>query len=308
MGKVIAVCMSEKKGTQKKDVGKGLFLAEHGIVGDSHAGRWHRQISLLSFEEVEAFRAKGAKVDHGAFGENLVVSGYDFKTLPIGTRFRSGDVLLEMTQIGKKCHSHCEIFKIMGDCIMPREGVFARVLHGGWITRGDELVIETEKEIFDAAVITASDKGSKGLRVDESGAKVMELLEQAGYKIADHSILPDDKDELAHKFLKLSDMGIALIVTTGGTGFSVRDVTPEATIEVSERLVPGIPEAMRALSMQITRRAMLNRAAAGIRKRTLIVNLPGSPKAVEECLGFVLPELRHGLEILRGEAGECARQ
>ena len=262
---------------------------------------------MLSFEKIEAFRAKGAKVENGAFGENLVVSGFDFKTLPIGTRFRCGDVLLEMTQIGKKCHSHCEIFKIMGDCIMPREGVFARVLHGGWITRGDELVIEAGKEIFDAAVVTASDKGFEGLRTDESGARAIKLLEQAGYHIAEHSILPDDKDELAHKLRKLADIGIALVVTTGGTGFSVRDVTPEATREVAERLVPGIPEAMRAFSMQITRRAMLSRAAAGICKRTLIVNLPGSPKAVEECLGFVLPELRHGLEILRGEAGECAR-
>ena len=146
MGKVMAVCMSEKKGTQKKDVGKGLFAAEHGIVGDSHAGRWHRQVSLLSFEEVEAFRARGAKVDHGAFGENLVVSGYDFKTLPVGTRFRCGEVLLEMTQIGKKCHHGCAIFQKMGDCIMPREGVFTRVLHGGVIHEGDELVIIEENE------------------------------------------------------------------------------------------------------------------------------------------------------------------
>jgi len=308
MGKVMAVCMSEKKGTQKKDVGKGLFAAEHGIVGDSHAGRWHRQVSLLSFEEVEAFRARGAKVDHGAFGENLVVSGYDFKTLPVGTRFRCGEVLLEMTQIGKKCHSHCEIFKIMGDCIMPREGVFARVLHGGWISRGDELVIDTAKEVFDAAIITASDKGSKGQREDKSGAKVEELLKAAGYTIAEHIVLPDEKDEIVHKLMKLTDTGVALIVTTGGTGFSVRDVTPEATLEVAERLAPGIPEAMRMLSMQITHRAMLSRAVAGIRKRTLIVNLPGSTKAAEECLGFVLPELRHGIEILRGEAGECGRE
>lgn len=308
MGKIIAVCMSEKKGTQKKDVGKGLFVAEHGIVGDAHAGRWHRQVSLLSFEQVEAFRARGAEVALGAFGENLVVSGFDFKTLPIGTRFRAGDVLLEMTQIGKKCHSHCEIYKVMGDCIMPREGVFARVLHGGWIARGDVLTIETEKEKLDAAIITASDKGAQGLREDLSGTKTEEMLIEAGYTIAERIILPDEKDELVHKLLKLSDMGIALVVTTGGTGFSPRDVTPEATLEVAERLVPGIPEAMRALSMQITRRAMLSRATAGIRKRTLIVNLPGSPKAVAECLGFILPELRHGIEILRGEAGECARR
>ena len=119
--------------------------------------------------------------------------------------------------------------------------------------------------------------------------------------------MPDEKEEIARELTLWSDRGVALVLTTGGTGFSVRDVTPEATRSVIERETPGIPEAMRALSMQITHRAMLTRAAAGIRKRTLIVNLPGSEKAVRECLGFILPELRHGIEILRGDTGECAR-
>lgn len=308
MGKIMAVCLSEKKGTQKKNVGKALFFAEHGIVSDAHAGRWHRQVSLLSYEEIEKFRARGAAVELGAFGENLVVSGFDFKTLPVGTRLRSGEVLLEMTQIGKKCHSHCEIYKVMGDCIMPREGVFARVLHGGWISKGDELVIDTAREPLDAAVITASDSASHGRREDKSGEQAVQLLEEAGYTVVERCILPDEKDDLVRKLKDLSDLGIGLVVTTGGTGFSPRDVTPEATLEVVERQAPGIPEAMRALSMQVTKRAMLSRAAAGIRKRTLMVNLPGSPKAVQECLGFVLPELQHGIEILRGDARECARE
>ena len=144
MGKVIAVCISEKKGTQKKNVGSAQFIEDWGMEGDAHAGKWHRQVSLLSHEKVEAFRARGAVVDDGAFGENLVVEGYDFKTLPIGTKFRCGDVELELTQVGKECHSHCEIYKVMGDCIMPREGVFTRVLHGGTISVGDELTMEGE--------------------------------------------------------------------------------------------------------------------------------------------------------------------
>lgn len=308
MGKIMAVCLSEKKGMQKKNVGKALFFTEHGIVSDAHAGRWHRQVSLLSFEEIEKFRARGAAVELGAFGENLVVSGFDFKSLPIGTRLRSGDVLLEMTQIGKQCHAHCEIYKAMGDCIMPREGVFARVLHGGWIQKGDMLVIDKAKEPLDAAVITASDKGAHGLREDKSGEKVVQLLSAAGYTVVEHVVLPDERDDLIRKMRDLSDFGVGLVVTTGGTGFSPRDVTPEATLAVVERQTPGIPEAMRAFSMQVTKRAMLSRAAAGIRKRTLFVNLPGSPKAVEECLGFVLPELQHGIEILRGDAGECAQK
>ena len=118
------------------------FVKDWGIQGDAHAGKWHRQVSLLSFEKIEEFRAKGADVAFGAFGENLIVEGYDFKNLPVGTRFRCGKVLLEMTQIGKECHSHCQIYQRMGECIMPHEGVFAVVLEGGTIHVGDELLLQ----------------------------------------------------------------------------------------------------------------------------------------------------------------------
>ena len=141
MGKVMAVCISEKKGTQKRNVHEALFIEDFGLENDAHAGKWHRQVSLLSYEKIQDFKKKGAPVEDGAFGENLIVSGIDFKNLPVGTRFQSGDVVLEMTQIGKECHSGCEIYKIMGDCIMPREGVFAKVLHGGRIREGDELTV-----------------------------------------------------------------------------------------------------------------------------------------------------------------------
>ncbi|MBP8639401.1 MAG: MOSC domain-containing protein [Oscillospiraceae bacterium] len=141
MGNIIAVCVSEKKGTQKRNVDSAVFIEEWGIEGDAHAGKWHRQVSLLSHDKIEAFRARGAEVVDGAFGENLVVSGIDFRSLPIGSRFACNDVLLELTQIGKECHNGCEIFKKMGDCIMPREGVFTRVLHGGKISVGDNLIV-----------------------------------------------------------------------------------------------------------------------------------------------------------------------
>ena len=144
MGKVLAVCISEQKGTQKKNVGSARFVAGWGIQGDAHAGKWHRQVSLLSAEKINDFRARGAAVEDGAFGENLVVAGYDFRALPIGTKFRCNDVVLELTQIGKECHSHCEIYKAMGECIMPREGVFTRVLRGGTISAGDELTVMEE--------------------------------------------------------------------------------------------------------------------------------------------------------------------
>ena len=140
-GIIKAVCLSEAKGTEKRPVAAVTLIANHGLLGDAHAGNWHRQVSLLSLEKIEAFRARGVDVAFGAFGENLIVDGYDFRNLPVGTRFRCNDVLLEMTQIGKECHSHCEIYKVVGDCIMPREGVFAKVLEGGTIKVGDELVM-----------------------------------------------------------------------------------------------------------------------------------------------------------------------
>ena len=142
MGKIIAVCLSEKKGVQKKSVDQGVFIEDFGIQDDAHAGKWHRQVSLLSYEKVEEFNKLGADVDSGAFGENLVVEGYDLKNIPVGTIFKCNDVILEITQIGKKCHNGCEIFKKMGDCIMPREGIFAKVLHGGVIRPGDEIIVE----------------------------------------------------------------------------------------------------------------------------------------------------------------------
>lgn len=141
MGKVMAVCRSEKKGTQKKNIESGNFIVDFGLEGDAHGGNWHRQVSLLSYDRVEEFKAKGAPVDHGSFGENLVVAGIDFKTLPVGCKLQCNDVLMEVTQIGKECHAHCEIHKIMGDCIMPREGIFVKILTPGKISVGDELFV-----------------------------------------------------------------------------------------------------------------------------------------------------------------------
>ena len=141
VGIIRGICKSEEKGTQKHEIPEAELVEDWGIKGDAHAGKWHRQVSLLGLEQIEEFRARGADVQFGAFGENLIVEGFHFRTLPVGTVFQVGDAVLEMTQIGKECHSHCQIYKVMGDCIMPREGVFARVLEGGTLKVGDELVI-----------------------------------------------------------------------------------------------------------------------------------------------------------------------
>ena len=306
MGKVLAVCLASEKGTAKRNAGRAEFVIEHGLKGDAHAGSWHRQVSLLSHGKIEAFRAKGAKVEDGDFGENLVVCGIDFRTLPVGTLLRCADVILEITQIGKECHSHCAIYKSMGDCIMPREGVFAKVVKGGVIASGDEMEI-VESAPYRVWVITSSDSGSRGEREDLSGPIVKDLAEAAGYTASGYTLLPDDQEKMESELKRICDGGLAeLILTTGGTGFSRRDRVPEATLAVAERLVPGIAEAMRSMSLHITKRAMLSRAVSAIRKNTLIVNLPGSPKAARENLEFIIGELRHGLDILNDRSGDCA--
>ena len=158
------------------------------------------------------------------------------------------------------------------------------------------------------AIITSSDTGYRGEREDLSGPAIREIVEKNGYKVVSMDILPDDRAILSKKMAEIADNNTAeLILTTGGTGFSPRDIMPEATEDIIDRRVPGIPEAMRTYSMTITKRAMLSRATAGIRKKTLIVNLPGSPKAVKESLEYIIDPLAHGIEIMTGEVGNCAR-
>ena len=310
MGKVIAICISDVRGIQKIPQGSAFFEKGWGIQGDAHGGNWHRQVSLLGAEKIEQFNAKGAGVKPGAFGENLVVEGFDFRALPVGTMLRCGSVLLELTQIGKECRSHCEIFKKMGDCIMPREGVFARVLEPGAIRIGDEMVLEprTSPRPWQAAVITLSDKGVSGQREDKSGPAIAQRLTEQGYEVLEQLILSDESDPLRQHLIRLADQRQPdLILTTGGTGFGPRDNTPEAVLAVADRNAPGIAEAIRAASLAITPRAMLSRGVSVIRGKTLIITLPGSPKACMESMDVFLEVIPHGLELLRGTTLDCAR-
>ena len=303
MAVIRAICISDQKGTQKYRIPEGTFIEDHGIEGDAHAGKWHRQVSLLSAEKIEAFREKGVQVEYGAFGENLVVEGCDLRSLPVGTRFAIGEVLLEMTQIGKECHDHCAIYNVTGDCIMPREGVFAKVLRGGIVREGDSLDVipAAPDRPFTAAVITLSDRAFRKEREDRSGPVIRDILSENGYDVVEMILLPDGEALLKRNLIRLADqLQVNVIFTTGGTGFGPRDLTPEATCAVCDRMAPGIAEAMRAESLKITKHAMLSRAAAGIRGTTLIINLPGSPKACRENLEVVLPALGHGLGLLRG--------
>ena len=338
-GKIEALCISEARGTVKHAVPEVRLIKDYGIEGDAHAGHWHRQVSLLSSEQVKAFNKRidesntriqeqanalvsdKKKITNGAersiepaiegtFGENILVSGIDLPKLPVGSLIKAGDVVLKLSQIGKECHSHCQIFQRVGDCIMPREGVFATVEQGGILKAGMELeiILPTGKERLRAAVITLSDKGYIGERVDTSGPKAAAMLEEAGYEIIEKVILPDVQGKIEHELKRLADSRQAdLIITTGGTGMSPRDVTPEATLAIATRHVPGIAEAIRACSMKYTNRAMLSRGVSVLRNGTLIINLPGSEKAVREALEIILPVLEHGIRLAKGTDGECGR-
>lgn len=344
-GKIVALCISEARGTVKHAVPQVKLIKDYGIEGDAHAGHWHRQVSLLSAEQVEAFnqriaasnahileKAKLTTLDakesdniaepgetekaiiepaiEGTFGENILVSGIDLRQLPVGSTLTAGAVILKLSQIGKECHSHCQIFNRVGDCIMPREGVFATVEQGGELTTGMEITVElpNPNAPLRAAVVTLSDKGSRGERVDTAGPRAAELLAAAGYEVVEQVLLPDVQAKIERELKRLADSRqVDLIITTGGTGMAPRDVTPEATLAVATRSVPGIAEAIRAGSLAITKRAMLSRGVSVLRNSTLIVNLPGSKKAVEEALEIVLPVLEHGIRLAKGTDGECGR-
>lgn len=310
MGKLLAICTSPKRGTVKTEVPSALLTPEWGILEDAHGGSWHRQVSMLSAEKIDSFRKK-IWVEYGAFGENLVIEGFDFRNLPVTSRFAIGDVVLEMTQIGKECHNDCIIKQQTGECIMPREGVFAKVITGGEIHVGDQVTMlpALENPPLRAAVITLSDKGSRGEREDKSGPLIAQMLTAAGYVVEETMILPDEARALKAQLIRMADgRQVNLVLTTGGTGFSPRDITPEATCAVADRNAPGIAEAMRYHGLSITPRAMLSRGVSVLRGKTLIVNLPGSPKAVQEDLEYILPSLEHGVRIAAGLDGECARK
>lgn len=310
MGKIIALCISKNKGEQKHPVSSLSFKKDFGIINDAHAGNWHRQISFLSKESIDEFNKKGADVFPGAFGENIIVEGIDLKNIKVGDLLKCNDVTFEITQLGKQCHDHCAIYYKMGDCIMPRLGVFARVLSGGEAKVGDEISqIERVDELpFLAAVITLSDKGFKGEREDTSGPAIVNLLKEKGYDVIEQILLPDGVELLKQELIRLADQRqVDLIITTGGTGFSPRDLTPEATLSVMDRNAPGIAEAIRMESAKYTKHAMLSRGVSVIRKKTLIINLPGSTKACLESMDVFIEALPHAIRLMRGSSRDCAR-
>lgn len=310
MGRVEWLCLGQAKGQPKQPAGQAEFRENHGLVGDCHAGCGHRQVSLLSAADVAAAREKLPDISPGDFAENLVVSGVNLSELGLSSRLKLGaGVTLSVTQIGKVCHSACRIGQITGDCIMPRAGLFARVLVGGTVCPGEavEVTHAVPRKAFQLVVLTISDRCSRGQTQDTAGPAAADLAREVlGANLYRLEVLPDEAEPIAARLRHYCDgHSIDLVLTVGGTGFAPRDVTPEAAAAVIERFTPGLDEAMRSASLAATPHAMLSRARSGIRGGTLIVTLPGSPRAARENLSTILPALSHGLEKLRGDPSDC---
>ncbi len=303
-GTITSINSAEKTSEKKRPVPSATLVLGSGIAGDAHADQPVRQVSLLADESIAKMRAAGFAVGPGDFAENITTHGLPLMDLSLGARIRLGrDAIVQISQIGKECQTPCRIGAEIGDCIMPREGIFAQVACGGEISSGDAAEVTSAKV---GAVITASDRCSRGEREDESGPMLVELLESIGLEMANYSVLPDEEDRIAQQLEFLTDRcGVDLVLTTGGTGLAPRDVTPEATARVLTKPVFGIAEAIRATSLKFTPYACLSRGMSGLRGRTLIINLPGSKKAILEIRDFLAKVLPHALESLRGEVKDC---
>jgi molybdenum cofactor synthesis domain-containing protein len=304
-GTILHVCVAKDKGIAKDAVPSAVLQKEHGLQGDAHAGPWHRQVSLLSETDIETMRARGLDLKPGAFGENLVVGGLNLDALGIGTRLRVGEAELEITQIGKVCHTRCAIYYHAGDCIMPRAGLFARVLESGPVTPDMpiEVISEIPRRVVQAAVVTVSDRCAAGKAEDTAGPAVGELLtEKLDAHVSWTGLVPDDMDTISATIKEIAERNIDLLLTVGGTGLGPRDVTPEATLAVLERRHAGLMELVRLRCYDKTPFAYLSRGETGTIGRTLVINLPGSQRGAVECLTALLDVLPHAIELLRGEA------
>ena len=298
-----SINISDRKGISKTPVNSAKFVAGYGIEGDSHAGPWNRQVTILTEEEITAADAGLGIAGFGAFAENLTIAGLNIHSVKILDKFHFGDVILEATQIGKECHDNCAIGQALGECIMPRLGVFTRVIAGGELAVGQEG--EYLPRNFWGMVITLSDRASRGEYDDLSGPAAKDALtdffNEWGYAFEIINLLiPDDSNKLASAFALATDEKVDIVLTSGGTGLGPRDFTPEVTAAFCERQIPGVMEFIRTKYGSQFPNALVSRGIAGVKDHTLIYNLPGSPKAVKEYLTEILPTLRHTFFMLHG--------
>jgi len=300
--KVLSVNISEKKGTIKLPADK-IVLTPSGVEGDAHAGFWHRQVSLLgkeSFEKMES--SAGRSLRYGEFAENITTEGYLLYHMKPFDRLVCGNIVLEVTQIGKKCHgSNCAIFQETGNCVMPKEGIFCRVVEGGELQEGD--VLEYHPRVMKVHVITLSDRASQGIYKDISGPLLKDLSEDFFTDngrpfLIDNSVIPDDEEQLRTLMQHLIGQDTDLIFTTGGTGIGPRDITPDVVKSLLDKEIPGIMEMIRVKYGMQFPNALVSRSIAGVAGKTLIYALPGNPKAVKEYAEEIFKTVEHSLRML----------
>lgn len=301
---VVSVNISEKKGTIKMPV-PSIQLSDIGVVGDAHSGHWHRQVSLLAEESISKFSGTaGRQINYGEFAENITTRGIAVHLTHPLDRFIIGEVELEVTQIGKKCHGEsCNIFKEVGNCVMPKEGIFCRVIKPGSIEAGDQIIYNPRT--FKILIITLSDRASAGEYEDRSGPviseRVQSYFDSIKWKCAiSRQLIPDDADLLSQLLqeAKLNDTDV--IFTTGGTGIGPRDFTPDVVKPLLDKEIPGIMELIRYKYGQEKPNALLTRAVAGVMGNSLVYTLPGSVKAVEEYTTEIFSTLKHSIFMLNG--------
>jgi molybdopterin adenylyltransferase len=299
---IISVNVSPSKGTIKNPV-DSITLNSEGIEGDAHAGAWHRQVSLLDLASVEKVQtAIGREFNHGEFAENMTTRGYPvYKMRPLD-RLISGKVVLEVTQIGKKCHGHqCAIFRQTGDCVMPKEGIFCRVLQGGTLRAGDRL--EYRPKVVQVQIVTLSDRASSGAYEDKSGPLLNKRIEsffsslQSRVEIH-NSVIPDEPEQLKSLIAQFVDAGADIVFTTGGTGIGPRDIAPDVIRSMLDKEIPGIMELIRIKYGSSNPNALVSRSIAGLISKTLIYALPGSPKAVAEYTDEIFKTIDHSLMMV----------
>lgn len=308
-GKVVSVNVSAETGQSKTPV-PDITVGEIGVVGDAHAGYWHRQVSLLGVESIERFsREHQREFKPGEFAENITTEGLDLSRCGILDRFIfSGDapVELELTQVGKLCHGGgCAIFQQVGRCVMPTEGLFCRVIRPGKIKPGD--VVVHAGRILQIHVITLSDRASRGVYEDKSGPKICEILEaffegRPWHIEINRKLIPDEADLLKHELTAARSAGADMVFTTGSTGIGPRDIAPETVLSLADKQIPGVMEMIRCKYGMEKPGALLSRSVAAVSGQTLIYTLPGSPRAVQEYLDEILKTLEHSLLMLRGIA------
>ncbi len=302
--KIVSVNTSSEKGTVKKPV-DAITINHKGVVNDAHAGDWHRQVSLLGMESYRKMEAKkeGTKLDIGVFAENITTEGLILHETNIMDRFVNENVELEVTQIGKQCHNGCEIMKLIGDCVMPIEGIFARVIKGGDIKPGE--TFEYKPRVVKALVITLSDRAYKGVYEDKSGPLATKLLGQFfdSYKRhhnIENIVLPDDEKMLQETLTNAKSKKYDIIITTGGTGIGKRDITPDVVKPFFDKEIPGIMDHIRLKYGAEKPNALISRSIAGVMDETLVYVLPGSVKAVNEYLGEINLTIEHSLRMIHG--------